>query len=101
MSTDNGIYILKTPGILGPDFRVAERQAIENIWWENSEGNPEEVVFYFATANFFCTQQEARDFAFDLAAQCDILKYGISEIELPHSFEWYVERAKKAVESNG
>ena len=91
MSADNGIYVLETAG---PEYRVAELQAIENLHlnpatcdWTNDPKilklNAEEM---FGRAKLFTSRDEALDFAWDLAEQIlenyGILEYGVSEINL-------------------
>jgi len=106
MSADNGIYILKTPRhedkheqILDGnifEYRVAHAQAIENIYWEYEDGNPEEIIIYFGGCEIM-KEKEAHEEAFRLEHKiisdpiCPILEYGISTIELPHSFKYYQE----------
>jgi len=111
MSSDNMIAILKTPdGKGGFEYRVKHVQAIENIYWDdsnpdgNSEGNPTQVVSYFGRCNALISQDNARHLAEGMAKEvldddfCPILEYGINEIELPRPFSFYVEKNKQTIE---
>ncbi len=103
MSADNGIYILKTPtpddGVF--EYRVSHCQAIEDIWYENPDGNPDAVVDKFGDCEVFNDIDKAADLAFKMEKEileddfCPILEYGINNIELPHSFFWYKIRYKE------
>ena len=101
MSADNGIYILKTPNDT-PGFehefewRVVHAQAIESIYYENEEGNPEYVVTIFGEAPVFTDREEAIKLANKIEAHmlmddfCPVVEYGICVIELPHPFSYYL-----------
>jgi hypothetical protein len=94
MSADNGIYILQTPAIGGGfEYRVTEAGAIDNITYENENGNPEQVVSYFGKCKVFTDHTEAWQEAARLEPQYDILEYGVSSIGLPFPFEHYVKAA--------
>ena len=107
ISSDNGIYILKSPeeNKDGFDYRVTHAQAIENIYWneetgeESNEAQPKSLVDYFGECEVY-TEEGARKEAFRMEKEilsddfCPILEYGINTIEVPHSFAWYEERAK-------
>jgi hypothetical protein len=109
MSSDNGIYILKTPKDDGEgfDYRVIHAQAIENIYWddvnkcEGPDPNPAILLEYFGEAPVM-TKDEAAKKAFEMEEEileddfCPILEYGISTIELLHSFEWYKKKVEDA-----
>jgi hypothetical protein len=79
MSADNGIYILKTAG---PEWRVAEMMAIDNLYYPDDK--PETVLKnareMFARAEVFKDRALALVYAFDLAKDCDVLEYGVSEL---------------------
>ena len=111
-SADNGIYILKTPDNKGSfEYRVVHAQAIDNIYWDdnnpngNTEGNPVQVVNYFGNCTVLTHQDHARHLAESMAKEvladdfCPILEYGINEIELPHSFNYYKEKAFKIIDA--
>jgi len=98
MSADNGIYILKTPIVEGEtgifEYRVRHAQAIDNITYERKDGNPEYVVQYFGDSEVFVNVEGARHKAWEMyngvMKSCfPVVEYGICEIELPHSFEYY------------
>lgn len=85
MSADNGIYIGRFP-IDTPsryEWRVIHGQAIENCsddprWAELVDAYR---VLYFGGAEIFYNRDEAWLHARKLADECDILEYGVSEIE--------------------
>lgn len=92
MSADNGIYILESDG---PEWRVIEAQAIENINWNPDTGssfNMEEVKRYFGKCRIFTDRKAAETEAFRMEEEtlndqmCPILEYGISTIRFPHKF---------------
>lgn len=96
MSADNGIYILKSEG---PEFRVVEAQAIENINWnertrscdDRNYFNMEEVRRYFGKCKVFLSEAEADVETSRLVQEivdsaCPILEYGVSMICLPCKF---------------
>lgn len=102
------IAILKTPdGKDSFEYRVIHAQAIENIYWDehnpngNPEGNPVQVCNYFGHSEVFTNSDDAFHVAELMAKKiladdfCPILEYGINEIELPHPFSYYVEKAKQ------
>ena len=95
MSSDNGIYILKTRAakpIIESDFeyRVIHAQAIENICYDVMTGQyqkdfvPEVVYDYFGECKVFRHEYEARQHAHELEAQHDILEYGVSTLDHSH-----------------
>ena len=101
MSADNGVYILKTPdGKNGFEYRVVHAQAIDNIYWEHPDGNPEQVVNYFGKCQVFKNGSDAFNKANDLVKEiisdefCPILEYGVSQISLPHIFSYYLQQTK-------
>ena len=96
MSADNGIYILKSDG---PEWRVIEAQAIENIYWNEKTKscadqpyfNQKEVVRYFGRCEVFLSEEEVDVEACRLVQEiadsaCPILEYGISVIHFPGKF---------------
>ena len=96
MSADNTIAILKTPdGVGGFEYRVVHAQAIENIYYEHVDGNPEQVVAYFGNCKLLTNRNDAWQLAKDMEKEvleddfCPILEYGINEITLPHQFSYY------------
>jgi hypothetical protein len=110
VSADNCVAILKTPdGQGGFEYRVAHRQAIENIYWDensvsgnnNPEGNPIQVVSYFGKCNVLTNQDNAFHLAQGMAKEiladdfCPVLEYGIVRIDLPHPFSYYREKCHK------
>lgn len=96
MSADNGIYILKSEG---PEFRVIEAQAIENINWNKQTKsccdphyfNMKEVGRYFGKCKVFLSEAEADIESTKMVQEiansaCPILEYGVSMIYLPCKF---------------
>ena len=104
MSADNSIIILTTPDGNGQfQYRVLHCQAIENIYWDknspnnnNPDGNPKQVVAYFGKCDVFAQMDNALKLAQEMKKEiladefCPILEYGISFLELPHQFKYYV-----------
>lgn len=113
MSSDNGLYILKTPkeNSDGFEYRVIHAQAINNIYFDdtfpnnnNPEGTPKEVIAYFGNCEVL-TEEAAQKKAFEMYDEiikddfCPIVEYGICSIDLPHSFQWYRDQlCQKAVD---
>jgi len=95
VSSDNGIYILKTPCTIGFEYRVAHCQAIDNLTFENPKGNPKVVKDYFGMCLALYNEEEAREFAEIIAKDYCYLEYGISLIELPRSFSDYLVEANE------
>lgn len=93
MSSDNGIYILKTKAeehAATPfEYRVAHAQAIENIYWDPEKGEtrqdgrftPEIAFMYFGRAPVFSKEDLALAEARRLEDQHTILEYGISMLD--------------------
>lgn len=114
MSADNCVAILKTPdGQGGFEYRVAHRQAIENIYWDensvsgnNPEGNPTQVVNYFGRCNALGNEDNALHLAEGIAKEiladdfCPVLEYGIVRIDLPHPFSYYIEKNKQTIKES-
>lgn len=97
MSADNGIYIgrfPKTPGSTEYEYRTIHAQAIDNVFFQEPEGNPYFVVEYFKEAEP-TSEAEALNRAFAMEREiledemCPILEYGISNLRFPHPWEWY------------
>lgn len=98
MSSDNGIYILKTKHPKDEskfEFRVIHAQAIENIYWDAKLGKetfsevvPEEAASYFGQAEVFTNASAADMHASNLADECTYLEYGIRTLD--HS-DWVFE----------
>lgn len=92
MSADNGVYILETPGDMGPEYRVAHAQAIENLTYGDPDGNEEYMVILFGKSkihsSFGDALKEASDVADEILADpiCPILEYGICDIKLSKRF---------------
>lgn len=91
MSADNGIYILETAG---PEYRVREFQAVENISWDNSIGghtSDDEVILKNARrmwhgCEVLTNRTDALVKADELLQKTDICEYGISFIKLTGRF---------------
>jgi hypothetical protein len=104
MSSDNGVYILKTkvskphledsPELFenrGPcfEYRVLHTSCIENIYWDPELGEhredqnftPEIAFQYFGQAPVFSQEEEAFAEASRIASDISILEYGISLLE--------------------
>jgi len=85
MSADNGIYIHK----FKDGWRVIHAQAIENIYWWNTdekdsskwenrnEINPKVLWDYFKKSPLFKTKKEALDYAEELYEEYGWTEYGI------------------------
>jgi hypothetical protein len=95
MSSDNGIYILKTPKENGFEYRVTHAQAIDNLWWENEDGNPKEIVAYFGSCRVFTSDDEAFLEAKRLYDDYGYTEYGIIKIDMPLPFSEYELQASK------
>ena len=104
MSADNGIYILMTPSSKSGEifeYRVIEAQAIDNIFYENPEGNPEQIISYFGKCIVYYSSDQAQFAAEALYAKilnddfCPYLEYGIQVIELKKTFDEFRRLAKK------
>ena len=108
MSADNGIYILKTTGPVGPEYRVTYAQAIDNIYGNFSDesfqwqGDPEEMYKYFHDAPVFSSIEKALDYAKELSYNYDYLEYGICVITdfIDWNFYRLKERYGKEAEGN-
>ncbi len=88
MSADNGIYVLKTDG---PEWRVAECQAIDNVFYENPDGNDDVLLSYFGNSPVFTKSLNAGKFAILLYDElmCDdipICEHGIIHMKLHRPF---------------
>jgi len=95
MSADNAIIILKTPGEWGFEYRVAHVCAAENLTYEHSDGNPEYVNMLFWDAIVFQKHTDALVYALELERFYGFIEYGVYDLEFPHPFQYYVERAPK------
>jgi len=88
MSSDNGIYILKTKQAgefaTGFEYRVLHAQCIENLYYDIDTGLyrenfiPEEAFAYFKECQPFFEEALALRYAHYLAEQHPILEYGVS-----------------------
>lgn len=93
MSADNGVYILKTKAddvsVAPFEYRVTEASGIENIYWDDEEGDyrkdrkftPEIAFEYFQRAPVFSKEREALERAGAEADNCEVLEYGISVLD--------------------
>lgn len=83
MSADNGIYILETQG---PEYRVIEASAIENIEYGGDESgwNPKEVRRYFKNAKVFTSRSAALEKAADMEQEYET-EYGVKFLRFPHN----------------
>lgn len=77
MSADNGIYVLLTETDKGPEYRVAQCQAIGNIYGKYNdelgryEGDIPNIVSVFGEAQVFHSLNEALDFAEEMEYNYD------------------------------
>lgn len=89
MSADNGIYILKT---IGPEWRVVEKQNIEDIYYNEEKDEFETVPVekscrkYWDNAPVFFTRDSTLGHAYLLEEQCYVCEYGITIIDV--NFKW-------------
>jgi hypothetical protein len=91
MSADNGVYILETEG---PEYRVREMMAVENINWNDETGNytGDDKIIIVNARRMWHDCKVYTDFAEVLmkAAQIlkatDICEYGISFIRVNQKF---------------
>ena len=89
MGADNGIYILQTNG---PEFRVSELQAIENVYWDDEKESDDPDVWIknaremWAYASVFTDEGEALKEAMRHLESMCICEYGISKIKIPRRF---------------
>jgi len=91
MSSDNGIYVLKTRTKEGHshnfEYRVAHAQGIDNLYFDVATGQhsqdfiPEETYVYFKECQVFYDEGKALTYAHLLAAQHSILEYGVSILD--------------------
>lgn len=92
MSADNGIYVLSTPipekYLELREYRVAHAQAIDNIYYykEGTKLREAELVMYFGRSKPYLSREAALICAHDMAKTCEILEYGVCEIEWPTVF---------------
>jgi hypothetical protein len=99
MSSDNGIYILKTKQAgehaTGFEYRVVHAQCIENLYYDIDTGLyrenfiPEEAFAYFKECQTFFEEALALRYAHHLADQAAILEYGV--VELRHEEQEFEE----------
>lgn len=96
MSADNGIYILKTPAPKGSgfEFRVKEFTNVEDLTFENVNGNPYSIVGIYIDVTPFASQDYALSYAHDLydinENEGGIIEYGIQIIEFEKTFMEFV-----------
>ncbi len=101
MSSDNGIYTIKTPKGDGFEFRVAHMQAFDNIEWSDTEPNPNGGIGWytqnpdvliknaremFKHAPVFTSEKDALEEAFRLNHEIKYTEYGICFLEIPREF---------------
>ncbi len=102
MSSDNGVYCLKTPKGDGFEFRVAELQGIDTIEWDEEainpnngtkgwyNGDPSNTIKgareYFKNAALFTIEKEALEEAFKIHHHTGYTEYGICFLEIPIEF---------------
>jgi len=95
MSSDNGIYILKTPKGDGFEYRVAHLQCIENVEWDEEAGccseDPDIQIknarYMWDGCKVFVQETDALSFALKLESGLTILEYGISSIDIDREFD--------------
>lgn len=75
MSADNGIYMLKSKD----GYRVIKASAIENVWLNYDELDPNYLKKYFGKAEVFIDRSKAFDEALRLESQ-GTTEYGIKTI---------------------
>lgn len=113
MSADNGIYVLQTDG---PEFRVKEIQAVENLYWSRCSvhgldthfGNdgremciecrststqnctPEMALQnareYYGEGPVFTSRSDALEYAAGILENMDVCEYGISLLQIKGKF---------------
>jgi hypothetical protein len=91
MSSDNGIYILKTQDYYANfyEYRVIQAQDFERIYQPTKNKNynlPIYVVRFFEKAKPM-TNEEAQDYIVSLKKDCSILEHGVKTIEVDKSWE--------------
>jgi hypothetical protein len=80
MSADNGIFILQT---LGPEYRVAYTQAIDNIYGKFDDetyhwkGDMDRMIDVFGKSNVYKIIEEALDAAEKMSYDYEYLEYGV------------------------
>jgi hypothetical protein len=90
MSADNGIYILET---LGPEYRVKELMAIDNLNWDHKNGEPTndaDIMIKNARQMWkdcvvLVNKTEALEVASEIEAD-GYFEYGICFIRIPRKF---------------
>lgn len=86
MSSDNGIYVLYTESDKGPEYRVANVCAIDNVYGkfnettQSYEGDVELLKETFGNSEVFYSLNEALDRAEQMEYDAEYLEYGISVI---------------------
>ena len=96
MSADNGIYILETQG---PEFRVKEMAAVDNIYWDDSQQkmvrDPDVMIANARemwdgcevyTDKTSALVEADRIFFEIMASNFPVLEYGISTIVVDRKF---------------
>lgn len=86
MSADDGIYILKTPKGTSHEYRVAHLQAIENLTYEDEDGDILEMWRMFHHSPVFTSNTDAFSLAETLRDIQLPPEYGISKITLQKEF---------------
>ncbi len=84
MSSDNGVYVLKTRKGEGYEYRVAHLNAIDNLDYDCS--TPEDIMTnarqMWRNREVFKHKVDALLAAHELADDIDLLEYGVSFIKL-------------------
>ena len=115
MSSDNGIYILKTKAekpVPESDFeyRVAHVGGIENIYWDPKAGEenrtgqftPEIAFECFGDAPMFRAYVNALEYAHSLAEEISPLEYGVCTLDHDNQvFQKFLAEDIEAFERNG
>lgn len=96
MSADNGIYILET---IGPEYRVAHLQAIDNLAYDESapkgserynSKNPDVLIKnarkMWQNCQVFTSEERAMKSAMEMLKDCCVCEYGICYIKIDRKF---------------
>ena len=113
MSSDNGVYILKTkhPDKEGYEYRVAHAQAIDNLYYdleaEDHAGidSPYSQDFFdlpanqiFGSSEVYTNEDLVWTEAHHLASEISILEYGTSSLEHPNQVFKYMTNEEMTAE---
>jgi hypothetical protein len=100
MSSDNGVYILKTGFDQYNQFRVLRTQAIENLWWsiidrcEKPEIVPTRIMEYFGDCRYTRNENIALKLASDMERKYPT-EYGVRVIYINESYNKIKNKAKE------